>query len=108
MKSHKDRNHQPCRILIALILSISLLPIPESTVYAADAIVGGACEEAEFNAALNAVQSSGGGTITFDCGAVPFQINFSGIKNIYSNVTIDGGELAIRERTKIHSIILRT
>ena len=37
-----------------------------------NAVVASPCGEAEFNAALNTVQSSGGGTITFACGTPSF------------------------------------
>jgi predicted outer membrane repeat protein len=53
-----------------------------------NAVVAAPCGEAEFIAALNAVQSSGGGTITFACGNA--SIPFTTFKNISSNVVIDG------------------
>ena len=60
---------------------------------AADAVVGGACTETEFNTALNTVQSTGGGTITFNCGASPLSIVFTAQKFISANTIIQGGDL---------------
>ncbi len=63
--------------------------------YAADAVVGTgtavSCTEAAFNTALSTVQSSGSGTITFNCGGAT-TIIFTASK-IISNaaVTINGG-----------------
>lgn len=63
-------------------------------VRAADAVVGNgspaSCTEAAFDAAL-ATAVSGGGTITFNCGAAEATIPFSLVKLInLGNVTIDG------------------
>lgn len=61
-----------------------------------DAVVGdggpGSCNEANFNYALNIVQISGSGTITFNCGGTA-TILFTSAKFIDANVTIDGGNL---------------
>jgi len=62
---------------------------------AANATVGtgtsASCTESAFNGALSIVQSSGSGTITFNCGG-PATILFSIEKYIYNSaVTIDGG-----------------
>lgn len=63
---------------------------------AADAVVGSgtsaSCDESDFDTALNAVQASGGGTITFNCGGQHI-INFSNARTISSEVVIDGGGL---------------
>ena len=53
-----------------------------------NAVVAAPCGEAEFNTALNTVQSSGGGTVTFACGTAT--IPFTAFKNISSQVVIDG------------------
>ena len=53
---------------------------------AADASVS-TCDWASFSAAVDAVQASGGGTITFDCAGT---ITFTGEKVITSDVTIIG------------------
>ncbi|HEX7768978.1 MAG TPA: choice-of-anchor Q domain-containing protein [Dokdonella sp.] len=58
--------------------------------FAVDGVVGpGNCNEAGFDAVLATVDGSGGGTISFNCGAAT--ITFSGRKEIASRVTIDGG-----------------
>ncbi len=84
------RKHLFWYILLILALSAPL------TVQAADAIVGtgtaASCTEAAFDAALNTVKTTGGGTITFSCGG-PKTIIFTAQKSITSNVTLDGGNL---------------
>ncbi len=81
----------PFAALIAMILLLilgSLPPLAEA-LPTADAVVSAPCGEAEFNAALAAVQSGGGGTLTFSCGTAT--LGFTGEKIITSNVVIDGG-----------------
>lgn len=57
---------------------------------ALDAVVGPAqCNETGLAAALAAVEGSGGGTITFDCGTAT--IPFTSYKQIAGAVAIDGG-----------------
>ncbi len=57
---------------------------------ASNGVVGpGNCNESGFSNVLAAVDSSGGGTITFNCGTAT--INISGHKEIVHAVTIDGG-----------------
>jgi predicted outer membrane repeat protein len=56
----------------------------------ADAVVGSPCTQAEFDAALDSVQGSGGGTITFACGG-PATITFTNQKRINVAVAIAGG-----------------
>jgi predicted outer membrane repeat protein len=61
-----------------------------SSVFALDGVVGpGNCDEAGLTEVLGSVDASGGGTITFDCGAAT--IVFSGSKTIDHAVLIDGG-----------------
>ncbi len=81
------------RILILGIVSLfpAFIIVPSSQ--AVDAVVGGACTDTEFNTALNTVQSTGGGTITFNCGTSPVIITVTGAKPISSQTTIDGGSL---------------
>ena len=85
--------------LFAAVFSLSspFSPVPAQDAPAApktDAVVGAPCHEAEFDAALAAVQASSGGTITFQCGG-PATITFSLIKHINKNVVIDGGTLGV-------------
>lgn len=57
---------------------------------AADGVVGpGNCNEGGFETVLAAVDGSGGGTLTFNCGSAT--IPFTGYKQISNRVTIDGG-----------------
>jgi hypothetical protein len=76
-------------VLLTLLLSLhsyaSLRAAPS-----ADAVVNAPCTEAAFDNALNTVQGSGSGTITFACGG-PATITFSKQKTINEDVTIAGG-----------------
>lgn len=81
------------RLLFAASLLGLLAPVfPVGVALADDATVSGLCLEADFDAALAAAQSNGGGTITFDCGEVT-TIDFTGVKTIAAPnvVVIDGG-----------------
>lgn len=84
-----------------LIMVISLLAamFNVTPAYAANAVVGtgtaASCTEGAFNTAL-ATANTGGGTITFNCGAAVTTINFNSAKSILTeDVTIDGGNLII-------------
>jgi hypothetical protein len=55
-----------------------------------DAVVNAPCTQAAFDAALDSVQGTGGGTITFACGG-PATITFTNQKRIETGVTIAGG-----------------
>jgi hypothetical protein len=55
----------------------------------ANAVVQPPCNEAAFDTALASVQTSGGGTLTFNCAGAA-TIIFTTAKTILSNVTIDG------------------
>lgn len=81
-----------CMLALAGLL-LDLVGAPPAL--AGNAVVGGACDEAAFDSALATVQGSGGGTITFNCGAAPFFILLSGQKTISSAVTINGGNWAV-------------
>lgn len=52
----------------------------------------GSCTQAAFNSVLDAVQSNGGGTLSFNCGGAA-SIVFSNAKSITEIVYIDGGNL---------------
>ncbi|MFO7678722.1 MAG: hypothetical protein R6X34_01605 [Chloroflexota bacterium] len=83
------------RLTSLLLLIVWVLSVGQQPLHAADATVGTgtavSCTEAAFNAALSTVQSSGSGTITFNCGGAT-TIIFTASK-IISNaaVTINGG-----------------
>ena len=83
------------RVLIALLLFAAFSVASFKPALAANAVVGGACGEAEFEAALTTIQSGGGGTMTFNCGNSPFYIYFSSVKTINTAVAIEGGGQAI-------------
>ncbi len=68
---------------------------------AGDAVMGLPCTEAEFDAALNTVIQTGGGTITFACGAID-TILFSGEKVIGLGITVDGARPGGRMRLSGH------
>ncbi len=76
-----------------LVLLTAFVALPGRTM-ANDAIVGNgtpaSCTESALDTALNTVQTTGGGTITFNCGGAA-TIIFSGYKQIADTVTIDGG-----------------
>jgi predicted outer membrane repeat protein len=78
---------------LAMALVIAAVAGP---VIAADAVVGSgtpaSCTEAAFDTALSSVQTSGGGTITFNCGGSHAFI-FSSQRLITSQVVVDGGDL---------------
>ena len=71
---------------IAVVAALAFAPSAGAT----DGVVGPAnCNEGGFDSVLAAVDGSGGGTITFNCGTAT--IAFTGYKQIANAVTIDGG-----------------
>ena len=85
-------------ILRIVVITIALLVLTAgyNPAAAADAVVGNgtpaSCTEAAFDSALLAA-STGGGTITFNCGPNPATIQLSIAKLVtLSDVTIDGGD----------------
>ncbi len=86
-------NMQP--LLLAALLVLLALLVTTRPGYAADAVVGtgdpASCTETALDAALTTA-GSGGGVITFNCGAAVATITLSTLKVInLGNVTIDGG-----------------
>lgn len=84
-------------IFLALLTMLGSLVSP-SPARAANAIVGNgtpaSCTEAAFDSALSAVHTTGGGTITFNCGAAAHSITFTTQKLVnLANVTINGNNL---------------
>ena len=86
------------RQTVFLILALSLLSAACGVrpAHAANAVVGtgtpASCTEVAFDNAL-ATANSGGGTITFNCGAATKTINFTSTKSILTDdVTIDGND----------------
>lgn len=80
-----------------MLLLASTLPALGAPAHAADGVVGSgtpaSCSESTFDTALGAVQGSGGGALTFNCGAAPHTIAFAAQKSITANVAIDGAGL---------------
>lgn len=80
-----------------LLLGLVLVGVGGAQVSAADGVVGngspGSCTEVAFDTVLATVQGSGGGTVTFNCGAAPHTIPFTGYKQISTAVVIEGGNL---------------
>jgi hypothetical protein len=72
-------------LLICIIgLLVNLLPAQAAGVVGTG--TAASCTEATLNTAL-----SGGGSVTFNCGAAPVTIQITSTKNIASATTIDGG-----------------
>ena len=80
-------------VLLALC-AVAALPRPA---LAAGGVVGtgtaASCTEAAFDTTFYAVQSSGGGIITFNCGAAPRTIIFSTQKAVSANTELRGAGL---------------
>ena len=78
------------QLALACLLALTSLAVTPATqperAFAADATVA-TCDEANFDAALNTVQTTGGGTIRFSCSGT---ITFSSQKIITTFVAIDG------------------
>ncbi len=95
------------RILVGPLVAVLLLPAAlGATPALANGVVGNGlpaqCTEGAFDTAFAA-----GGLISFDCGAAPWTITFTGQKLILTgDVTIDGGGLSLGGLTTIdHSQI---
>lgn len=88
---------QPFRLLTALVLLAASLSVTRSPALAADGVVGtgtpASCTDAALNTVLSTVQGSGGGTITFNCGAAAHTIVFTAEKSITAAVIVNGSGL---------------
>jgi predicted outer membrane repeat protein len=84
------------RLALVIFLAGSLAFYPWDA-FAADGVVGmgsaASCTEAAFDAAFNSVESSGGGAITFSCGAAPHTIVFTAQKFVSADTELRGGGL---------------
>lgn len=90
---------QPIMALLATLILLGSFLTP-SPALAANAVVGNgtaaSCTESALDGALATVNSSGGGTITFQCGAAEHTITLTNQKIInLTNVTINGNNLII-------------
>lgn len=85
---------QPILMVPILLVGVFIMLLYPPATLANDAVVGNgspaSCTEIEFDSALNTVQTTGGGTITFNCGG-PATIVITGYKQISVTVTINGG-----------------
>ncbi|HNB37154.1 MAG TPA: hypothetical protein PK414_13095, partial [Anaerolineales bacterium] len=82
-------------MIIGVLLAMLGTLLTPKTAKAANAVVGtgsaASCTEAAFDTALTTVNTTGGGTITFNCGASEVTITLTTQKLInLSNVTING------------------
>ena len=84
------------RVIIVLLVLGSLFLYPQLA-RSANGVVGNgspsSCTEAAFDTVFNAVEASGGGTITFDCGTAPLAIILSYIKRVSADTDLRGGDL---------------
>lgn len=99
MTAKQKQNHRILALAglgLVLVALAGLMPAAQAQPAQPDAnaVVGtgspASCTEAVLTDALNTVQGSGGGTITFNCGAAAHTIALSVYSQISSNVTIDG------------------
>lgn len=76
-----------------LLIATTALLFQATSAHATDVVVTAPnCNEAGLVSALNVVNGSGSGKITFSCGAAPITIAFSSYKAISANVVIDGAD----------------
>ncbi len=84
------------RLALVTFLLLVLVSSPRPAL-AANGVVGsgtpGSCNDTAFDTAFYAVQSSGGGIITFNCGAAPHTIVFSTQKTVSTNTELRGAGL---------------
>lgn len=84
------------RLSFVLLIVGSLVFFPQPSL-SANGVVGTgsaeSCTEVAFDTVFNAVESSGGGTITFDCGTAPHTIILTAQKSISADTVIRGGDL---------------
>lgn len=84
------------QLLVMTFVFLLALVGSAGNIRAADAVVGDgsptSCTEAAFDTAL-ATAVSGGGTITFNCGANPHTIQLTSSKTLTDDILIDGGDL---------------
>ncbi len=92
MKENRGSLLRLWRVFIAIVLVSAVDPFLASSAKASDIVVE-QCDEAGLTGALTTVQGSGGGTITFSCGPDPVTITITVMKNIITDVAINGGGL---------------
>lgn len=79
------------KMRFAIGAGVFLSLLSAAPVHSADGVVGpGNCNEAGFVSVLGTVIGSGGGTISFNCGAAPATIAFTNFRQISAPVVING------------------
>ena len=83
---------------ISSVVALTALALAyASAALAAGGVVGtgtpGSCTETAFDAVFAKAQTSGGGVISFNCGAMPHAIVFTVYKSVATNTEIQGGDL---------------
>lgn len=76
-------------LLIGLLASVVIAPQMARAEPDAGVVGNGSpasCTEAALNTAL-----AGGGLVTFNCGAAPYTLTLTAVKNIIADTTVDGG-----------------
>jgi predicted outer membrane repeat protein len=74
----------------AVLLIVLCLLAPAQSAFADDQVVTNCSNDTDLRTKINALQSSGGGTLTFNCGTATIILS-SVLPTITGNVTIDGG-----------------
>jgi hypothetical protein len=82
---------------VVTLFAVAFALLHASTSVAAGGVVGtgtaGSCTEAAFDTVFFKAQASGGGIITFNCGAAPHAIVFGAYKPVSTTTEIRGGGL---------------
>lgn len=97
MSSALTGRRVPVRLIGVLALAMLGLALLSHPAHAAGGTVGSgsaaSCTEAAFDAVYQAAQSSGGGVITFNCGAAPATLLFTYQKAVQANTELRGAGL---------------
>lgn len=89
--------HNPVSRFILILIIIGGMTFAAQPARSAGGVVGtgtpGSCTDTSFDTVFNNVQSSGGGIITFNCGAAPHTIILSVKRSVSANTEIHGSNL---------------
>ncbi len=84
------------KVGLAATCALALGLLQTTTAAAIGGVVGtgapASCTEASFNAVFDQAQATGGGSISFNCGAAAHAIIFTGYKGVSTATSIDGGD----------------
>ncbi len=78
------------RLALGLVLVLMWL-IGAPRLYAADQVVTNCSSDTDLRNKINALQTSGGGTLSFNCGVATIVLTGGVLPPITGNITIDGG-----------------